>query len=144
MFRPGVEETVRFEGLCKIFLDHPSVDVDQFALAWEPEYSEPPTVPTALVGIGLYTNPLVFEDLRQFAAGVVPLMLFCARDLRGIDSQEPHPHFWQEYAEPELYRYVHRVAVANLGDLADVIIGRRADTASCAGPPCSRSPSAAT
>lgn len=125
MTRLCVKETVYLEGLCQLFIEHPAVNVDQFAIGWEPQHGEPPTVSACLIGVSFDADPSLMDELFQLSGGVVPRVLVRSQQLRCINSQEANANFWKHHPEPELNAYVHCVSVRNLGDLTDVVMRRR-------------------
>lgn len=118
-----VEETVYLEGLCQIFVHHPAVDVDQFAVGWEPKDCEPSPVSTGLIGIRFDADPSVMDQLFKLSSRFVSCVLVGSDQLRSIDAQEPDANFWKRNSEAELYNYVHGVAVRNFCDLAEIVVG---------------------
>lgn len=125
MFGSCIEPAVYLKGLGQILIEHPSVDVDQVALEHAPDDAEEPSVFIGLITVRFESDPLIVNQLRKFAAGVVGRKLFNADQLRGIYAEEPHSHFWNHDAEAELDRYVNGVAVAHLRYASDELVGVR-------------------
>lgn len=125
MFGSRVEKTIYLKGLCKIVVDHPLVDVDHVGLAELPDDAELASVPTGLVTIRFEPDELVKDQLREFAAGMVPLVLFRSDQLRSLNSEHSNTHFWQGDPEAELERYVKRVAVRDFSDFYEMVVRSR-------------------
>lgn len=125
MFRPRVEESIYLQGCCQIIFHHPSVDVHQFAIAWEPDDAEQPTVPTCLILMRLKADPLVQDKLFQLGFGFQRLEFFRSDQFWSIDAQQPDADLWQKDSESQLELYVNGVTIRNLGDLNDMIVWAR-------------------
>lgn len=122
MFGSRIEPAVYLKGLGQILIEHPSVDVDQVVIEHRPDDAEISTVFVGLITVRFKADPLIEDQLRKFAAGMVARELFGADQLRCIYAQEPHSHFWKQDAEAKLDRHVNGVAVAHLLNAGDELV----------------------
>ena len=122
MLRLHIERSINVIGYCEILLNHPHVDVHQFAISWKPDYTEPTSVLTALVCMRLEADPLMENLLFELSLTVDRLHFLGASKLRGINAQQPDADFWQMDSKAGHYRQVNGIAVRHFCDLGEELM----------------------
>lgn len=123
MLGSAIEKSIYVKGLCQIVINHPLIDVDHFGMIVVPNYSKLSSVFSGLVTVRLQANKFVEDKVRKLASRMMPLVLFSADELRGVNAEQAYADFWKQNPKAELYRNMNRVTVRNFSHACQVIVG---------------------